>query len=1310
MHNLVPHFILENLAKGNLYGEFSAAGLFVDISGFTNITEALMQHGPHGAEVLAELMRGVLDPLIQSVYAHEGMIVGLAGDAFTALFPCDEVNTGACAQALASAFEIQNYIRSNSIFATEYSKFRVSVKVGLSAGEVRWGIVISPNEKRAMYYFQGQAVDGCSECEHYASAGEVIGDSKFYDQVKDLAEVEFAGNFYRFNRAVGLLPPAQIFELPSVDDELQKLFFPEEVLRQNYSGEFRQVVSIFINLPTVRTKSQLEIFLNSLFTLQDRYGGFLNRLDFGDKGSNLLLYWGAPVAYENDIERALNCILDLQIQTSIPINAGITYRIAHAGFIGSVLREEYTCYGHGANLAARFMTAAPRGEIWVDDQIYRRAHARYEIDYRGKQTFKGFTDPVDVYILFERKDQNEGFFQGKFIGRETELETLVDFLDPIKHDNYAGALIIVGEPGIGKSRLVMEFKASEDAFLQMRWAVCQSDEILRDPFNPFRYWLRDYFQVSDSQVEARNKRDFNRKLDHLIAMTEDPELAEELDRTRSFLGALLRLYWPDSLYEQLDAQARYENTLTGLITLIKAESLQQPVVIVLEDMQWLDDDSTAFIPGLARAINSDEKKSYPIAIVGTFRGGEHDLLIKGLDYRLLELKRLSIKELSLLAGDRLEGAVSQDLTGLLSEYAEGNPFFAEQILSFLQEEGLLVRDEKGWLVSKQQEFFLPADVQVILIARLDRLVQEVKEVVQTASILGRVFEVNLLALMLLDDDQLIQEIAVAEQASIWSQLNELRYLFKSAMLRDAAYRMQVRTRRMKLHALAVEAFERLYAKDLSSHFGEIAYHAEQADLVEKAIDYLRLAGNVALDNYQNSVAADYYSRALRLLPEDDIQIRFDLLISRVEAYKFLGELQARLEDLRNLDDLKSRLDEGDEGIRRKAKLAVAWGDYAMERTEYPLAIQSAEQAILLCLAVDTPETAIKAYQTWAVSLLRIGALDEAFEQGSQGLRLARETNNRHGEGVMLSTLGLIVLDMKDAASAREYMIQSLQVARDTGDHRVEGMVLNNLGIAAGNEGDFSSVRNYYEQAFQLAKKIGQRSGQSIVLGNLGWIAGVLGDYTTAREYNEQALKIARETGNTYQEVIILVNLSSTASSQGEFDQAMGYAEQSLALGKSAGVLSLEAWAFTCLGHARYGLGQLLESEEAYQSALAIRNQLYQHALAMEQLAGLARVALASGDVQTAKGYTEKILAYLDGGSTLEGAEEPMRIYLTCFQVLKTIEDPRAVSVLKNAYDILEARAARIREPEARRTFLEVVPYHREIITAFSSGQVARVSK
>ena len=1294
MHFLVPHFILEKFAAGEIRGEFRAVGLFCDISGFSSMTEKLMQYGQHGTEVLATIMRDALSPLIQAVYEQGGFVATQAGDAFTALFPLKDGEMD-FQHALAAAWFIQQRSMAQPVHKTDYGDFSVSVKVGLAEGDVSWGIVKAENVDRAAYYFQGSAVDACAQAEHYAQANEIVLDQVFYGSVEGIVQADPLDGYYLVRQVKIDLPEAEMVHIPAPDLEVMAHFFPRELITQSQRGEFRQTTTLFVHLPTIRTETQLRIFTQTLFELQDHFGGLLNRLDFGDKGAHLLLFWGAPVAYENDIERVLNFILRLQIQTSIPISAGITHRISNAGFIGSELREEYTCYGPGINLAARMMSAAPRGEIWVDEVVAKRARNNFEIDEVGDMTFKGFANKQKVFVLFERRGHHALMAQSQIVGRKHELEALASFVQPVFSGQFPGVMVVWGEAGIGKSRLVYEFQNApifkeQDAL----WIVCKSDEVLKDSLNPFRYWLQSYFDVSDAQVESRNKRNFNRKLDSLILSLEEDDLRLELDRTRSFLGAILNLYWPDSLYAQLDAKGRYENIFIGLDSLLKAESQRQPVILLLEDGQWLDEDSKEFLKRFVRSLTCDGCQVFPIALLATSRYSAEPFPLEGKE---LHLEGLSWIELAEYAETILGEKVSPVLLDLLEQKGEGNPFFVEQILRYLQEKNALVLDETGSYVPQAiGDSPLPDDIRLVLVSRLDRLILDVRQTVQAASVLGQEFETRLLRKMIAENDAFPSWVQQAERSGIWSSLSEIRYMFSHALLRETAYKMQLRSRREMLHGLVVEIIENTYPNELSLHYSELAYHSEIARLVDKSRLYLKLAGDQAAENFQNSQGVNYYSRALELTPQADLDDLYQLYLAREALYNLQGRRKEQVEDLQALE----RIAKASGDPQKQAWFAVRQGEYWLTIGDYPEAAEAARQGIDLAERNALWEVSAKAQFLYSNALYYQGSYALASQSAQECLVFARKNGYRTVEGRLLNLQGMICWAQGKVNQARDYFERSLEIFKPQADLQNQALPLNNLGMVFSFLGNFLQAQKYYEQALGIAHQSGDRFGEGIILTNLGYTAGNQGDYGSARSLVELSIRIAREIGNPLNELYGLLNLSSYAGLLGDHTAALENADRALRLASETEDRSSEAWAQTYRGHALDQLGQYDQAHHAYTAALEIRNQLSQDVLAVEPSAGLARLALQNGEPQAALHVIQNFLPLLEAGSSLEGTDEPVRIYLTGYQVLSANGDPRAGTLLDAGHQLLTKRLQNIEDFALRQSYVDAVSYNRDLIAAW----------
>lgn len=1307
MRNLLPPFIQDQYLRGNQQGQFTALGLFIDLSGFTGMAEALMQQGRPGAEALAAMMHSIFGPLIELVYQHGGFVARTAGDAFTALFPQAPGSLEDAPQrALAAAWRMQLAIQADELRRTPFGEFSVRAKIGLAHGEVSWGIVSAPDEQHAVYYFQGSAVEECAAAEHAAQPGEIILQPALLPILASLVEIEPRLAYFRLLQVRGRLPELQPVTPPLADPQALRAFFPASLIDQPHAGEFRQIVSLFISLPTVRNAAQLSAFMGTVFKLQDRYGGLLSTLDFGDKGSNLLLFWGAPLTLENDVERALNFILDLQALTSIPINAGVTYHLAHAGFLGSPFQDEYNCYGRGIALASRLMAAAPRGEIWVAEKVQQQAQAHFEFEPAGELAFKGFAAPQPVYILLDRKSQPAAFYQGRLVGRQAELARLAEWVAPLWQAKSPGFLVVWGEAGMGKSRLVHEFLSSAlFAEHPALWAVCQTSEILRQPFGPLSHWLRGYLDQSEGQVERLNKRNFNRKLDDLIATLagENAELADEIDRTRSFLGALVDLHWPDSLYEQMDPQGRYQNTWLGLIALLQAESLRQPVILFLEDIQWLDVDTRHFLPRLQRAVAGDQSRAYPVGLIATARQEETNwLLIEGVAYQELALTGMALELVASLAQEVLGQAVAPGLVELLAERAGGNPLFAENILAYLQEQGWLAWNGSAWEIAGELAQFslkgtaaLPADIGGVLVARLDRLAQDVREVVQTAAVLGREFDLRLLRRMLAADPDLERKITAASQAAIWSELPDGHYLFHHTLLREAAYWMQVSSQRCRLHARAVQAMEALYSEELPGHAAGLAFHSEQAELIEKACLYYRMAGDEARQDYQNEQSFEYYSRALSLLPEASPAERFSLLVDQCRLLRLIGD-QARLaHNLTLLEPLAVFLDAGQLGGHQAQVLSLRAMSY-LDQADYPNGIETARQVALIAQKVNSPALQVRALVDQSFGLLQLGRHAEALEQALLGLEIAGRADDDEYVRLSRNQIGLVHQQSGDFATARVDFEICLEIARQMGDLRGQAQALTNLAGVLTNTGSFSLAQEYFHEALRLVHVIGDRVKEGVVLMNLGFIAMLLGDYQTARADIERTLHIARQLGDSENETFALINLSAIAGRLGDHPAALTYAGQALELSRRIGDPSAEAWALTYQGHAGLEVGELSMARESYLGALEIRQRLSQPNLACEPLAGLARWALQGGDIKTAESYANAILAHLDGGGTLEGADEPLRVYLSCVETLLAGGRQRAREILRTAYALLQEQASGISDAELRRSFLEDIPCHQEI--------------
>jgi predicted ATPase/class 3 adenylate cyclase len=1308
-HFLTPRFILQAQSHGRDHGHFPATGLFVDVSGFTAAMDVLMRHGQHGAELMANIMRDIFTPLVDFVYEQNGFITGFAGDAFTALFPhTDTDNTvqDPAHRALTAGHNILAHMVANPNHLTPYGSFPFRVKVGIAAGEARWGILKGAKANQHTYYFSGTAVDECAHAEHYANGGDLIVSREIVAQMGPALTAVSLPETTAFLKVTAVhdkttpVPP----QLPAVDNEQARAFMPSALIEELFTGEFRQIISMFISLDQVSTHSELATFMRDVFDLQTQYGGFFNRIDFGDKGCNLLLFWGAPVAHENDVERALNFVLDLRERTPTPIRVGITYYIAHAGYIGAPIREEYTCCSRGVNLSARHMMAADWGEIWLDGETAARAEESFDLAFHDHVPFKGFTEPQPVYLLHGRKDQiMRDTYEGEMIGREPEMAQLATAASPLLIGQLAGAVSVYGEAGMGKSRLVYEFAQRVKQWdTPPLWCFCPTDEILRQSLNPFRYWLRGYFAVSNDLTEAENKAAFDRRLAEIIATTSEPELKNTLERTRSFLGALIDLYWPGSLYEFLEPQLRFENSLEALKALLKAESLRQPVIIELDDAQWLDSDTTQFLRQLTHNV-----ANYPLLVIAASREPLADNLFDtAVAQHTISLNTLAREGIDQFIHMMIRRPPSPALVDFLAARTDGNPFYLEQILLYLAEQNLLDRDTEAQ-IHNDDSITVPTDVRAVLVARLDRLTRDVRSVVQTASVLGREFETRLLSQMLLGANHIQTQVAEAETAAIWTALNEIRYIFKHGMMRDAAYDMQLRGQLHKLHRLAATALEVVFHDDLEPHYAEIAYHYDRAQDVYMALGYYEKAGDHAKSSYRNAEAIAHYSRALEIAPTDEEALRYEILLGRESVFDWQGKRDEQLQDLETLEALAEQMGQSE---RYAAVVALRQANYGLVTSNYTAAMIQAERAVSLAQAAQSPDIEAQGNLLMGKVASRQGAFDAAKRALEQSLRLLEmmpRSSQSNGDqssdrADALMTLGQVYWYQGHYTDAEGYLQQALELNRQLNLRRGEAGCLNALGAMLSEQGDWLAARQYAEEVLNICQEIGYRHGETIILRNLGGDFNDLGDYKTARAYVEQALSTCQELDDRWGEAICHDTLGVIAYGLQEMVEATAFLEEAITIQQEIGDQDGLGYTWTHLGHALLAQGLYAQAKEAYSHSLHIRHELEQKSMAVDTRAGLAHVAVKLGHTAEAAGQLKHVLNWF-GEQGADGLEYPLLAYWNCYIVAQQLAYPHTKEILEAAVTLLEERAQRIQDQGLRNQFLHGISAHQALLEAASTS-------
>ena len=615
-----------------------------------------------------------------------------------------------------------------------------------------------------------------------------------------------------------------------------------------------------------------------------RYEGTIAQL----LGDGVLAFFGAPVVHEDDPTRAVRAALDIQaamgeyarelagLLDSFQVRIGINTGTVVVGAVGDDMHMEYLAIGDSVNLAARLQAATEPGSILISEATARLVETTFELSDQGQIEVKGKTKPVrifDVLGLKEAPDPGRGIkgLNSSLVGREVEFGSLQQAVEALE-EGRGGMVFILGEAGIGKSRLVEEVRSRCTS--EIHWLEGRSLSYGQG----LSYWaitrmIRADLGVGDGDPEVKIRVALRGRLNKL--------LGSRAEAAFPFLGHLFGLSLDEgeaSIMKDLDGETVRFQTIKLLADYFEALAMERPAVLIFEDLHWAD---ASTLEALESLLAVTDKASLMLLLLTRADRDHGSWAIKfqaetdyGHRYHEIPLTPLSEEDAGALVQNLLSITdLPADTRQLMLDRADGNPFYLEELIRSLIDRRALVPEGGSWRISRKiGALEIPETLQGVLLARLDRLDEEIRATLQLAAVIGRSFPYRLLETASEEETDLELHLAQLQRADLVrekSRLPEVEYIFKHSLIQEAAYQSLLRDRRRKYHRLVGAALENRYADRLDEVLGLLAHHFDKAGDVDKALEYLTQAGDKTSLEDAHQEAVVYYRRALELLEGKD---------------------------------------------------------------------------------------------------------------------------------------------------------------------------------------------------------------------------------------------------------------------------------------------------------------------------------------------------------------------------------------------------------------------------------------------------------
>jgi len=782
-------------------------------------------------------------------------------------------------------------------------------------------------------------------------------------------------------------------------------FVPEESTADSLEGERKTVTTLFSDikgsmdliedLDPEEARAIVDPAMRLMIDAVHRYDGYVVQ----STGDGIFAIFGAPAAHEDHAQRALYAGLRMQeemrkysarlrergdppVEIRVGVNTGeVVVRMIRTGDA----QVEYAPVGHSTSLASRMQTLAPTGAIVVTQHTHHLTAGYFDFKRLGPTRVKGVSEPIEIFEvvgvgpLRTRLQMSAKRGLSRFVGRQAEIDQLLRSLETARA-GHGQIVAAVAEAGVGKSRLFHEFKLNVQTGCLVLEAVSVSHG-KASAYLPVVDLLKTYFRITDQDDSDLRREKITGKVLSLDRTLED---------TMPYLFALLGVPLLGVALDEMDPAVRRWRTRDAIKRLLVRETLRQPLILIFEDLHWIDDESQALLDLLADSIGTAR-----VLMMVNYRTEYRHQWGNKTYYAQLRLdplgRPMAAEMLSALLGDDAE---LKPLKETIIDRTEGNPFFMEEMVQVLFDEGVLVREGAVKLARPFASVHVPPTVRGILAARIDRLAPPAKDLLQTLAVIGKEFPLGLVCRVTGKPEEdlaaLLSILQLSEFLYEQPAVAGTEYTFKHALTQEVAYDSMLIDRRRRIHESTASALEEMFADSLEDHLGELAHHYSRSRNVGKAVHYLNLAGQQAGRRSAYEDALAYLTDAIDLLPK-------------------MPESPER-----DLTELELRMTHG--------ALFMAVRGFATPELE-----SNVGRVKELCARLgDSPATFGGLFGLWSLGLVR-ARLDEAMPLAMRMVKIATPLDNPGAVGSAHSAMGTTSLWLGKFRQAQEHLVQTVAI-------------------------------------------------------------------------------------------------------------------------------------------------------------------------------------------------------------------------------------------------------------------------------------------